>query len=209
MSFVSDSTKKSSSTVDQRSDRALLDKFMPTYDFAEKHSVEVESGADTVFTHAEQFRMRHDPAARFFLTLRFPSRKTVKSSGRSMFDFEDFTVLYSEPDKEIIRGLIVPSRVDSDSLGVCRYFSRGGGFPASSSYKLTFILSVHPISASKCILSTETRVKCNGLLALLLFSPYWLLIRAPSGLLRRRMLSLIKEASEQERKSQLPRNRSP
>ncbi|MCP1197506.1 hypothetical protein NKW84_16865 [Acetobacter senegalensis] len=209
MSFVSDSTKNSRPTADQGGDRTLLDKFMPAYDFAEKHAVEIESGAEMVFRHAASFRMRHDPTARLLLTLRFPSRRTVASSGRSMFDFEDFTLLYSEPDKEIIRGLIVPSRVDSDSICVCRHFSRGGGFPASSFYKLTFTLSVHPISASKCILSTETRVKCNGLLALLLFSPYWLLIRAPSGLLRRRMLSLIKEASEQERKSQLSRNRSP
>jgi hypothetical protein len=45
-------------------------------------------------------------------------------------------------------------------------------------------------------LTTETRVHCLDRRALLSFAPYWLTIRLPSGLLRRRMLRAIKQRVE-------------
>lgn len=46
-------------------------------------------------------------------------------------------------------------------------------------------------------LSTETRIKCAGKLASLLFRCYWFCIRPFSGLIRRSMLKLIKRNAEQ------------
>jgi hypothetical protein len=46
------------------------------------------------------------------------------------------------------------------------------------------------------LLTTETRVFCPDLYSLLRFAPYWVLIRIPSGLIRRRSLRAIKAAAE-------------
>ena len=46
------------------------------------------------------------------------------------------------------------------------------------------------------LLTTETRVFCPDRHSLLRFAPYWMLIRIPSGLIRRRALRAIKAAAE-------------
>jgi hypothetical protein len=48
------------------------------------------------------------------------------------------------------------------------------------------------------LLVTETRVFCPDRASLLKFTPYWLLIRPVSGLIRRRILSSIKQMSERQ-----------
>ncbi|GAA0545419.1 hypothetical protein GCM10008941_26660 [Rhizomicrobium palustre] len=48
-------------------------------------------------------------------------------------------------------------------------------------------------------LVTETRVHCANRSARLRFTPYWLLIRPVSGLLRQRTLSAIKKAALRRR----------
>jgi len=47
------------------------------------------------------------------------------------------------------------------------------------------------------LLTTETRVFCPDCYSLLRFAPYWMLIRVPSGLIRRRSLRAIKAAAKQ------------
>jgi hypothetical protein len=49
------------------------------------------------------------------------------------------------------------------------------------------------------IMSTETRVLCNGRLERILFRCYWTLIGFFSGLIRKEMLQMIKRNSEQQR----------
>ena len=46
------------------------------------------------------------------------------------------------------------------------------------------------------LLTTETRVFCPDRYSLLKFAPYWMLIRGPSGLIRRRNLRAIKADAE-------------
>jgi hypothetical protein len=46
------------------------------------------------------------------------------------------------------------------------------------------------------LLTTETRVYCPDRYALIMFFPYWLIIRPVSGLLRRRALGSIRGIAE-------------
>jgi hypothetical protein len=46
------------------------------------------------------------------------------------------------------------------------------------------------------VLTSETRVFCPDRYSLLRFAPYWMLIRIPSGLIRRRALRAMKAAAE-------------
>ena len=47
------------------------------------------------------------------------------------------------------------------------------------------------------LLTTETRVYCPDRYSLIMFTPYWLAIRPVSGLLRRRLLRVIRAIAEQ------------
>lgn len=53
------------------------------------------------------------------------------------------------------------------------------------------------------ILSTETRIVCADRSAQRHFAPYWYLIRPVSGVIRRRMLRAICEASEAARAAEV------
>jgi hypothetical protein len=48
------------------------------------------------------------------------------------------------------------------------------------------------------LLTTETRVFCPDPYSLVRFAPYWVLIRIPSGLIRRRTLRAIRTAVEKK-----------
>jgi hypothetical protein len=50
--------------------------------------------------------------------------------------------------------------------------------------------------------TTETRVYCPDRYSLIMFLPYWLIIRPVSGLLRRRALGAIRKIAESRRASE-------
>ena len=51
-------------------------------------------------------------------------------------------------------------------------------------------------SADVTLLATETRVYCPDRYSLMMFFPFWLVIRPVSGLLRRRFLGAIRRLAE-------------
>jgi hypothetical protein len=53
------------------------------------------------------------------------------------------------------------------------------------------------IDEKRSLLSTESRVFCTSVKAKLLFTPYWILIHWFSGLIRVKMLRLIKQEVEE------------
>ncbi len=56
--------------------------------------------------------------------------------------------------------------------------------------------SANPDGAGGVRLITQTRVYCPYRASLAAFTPYWLLIRGASGLIRRRMLAAIRRKAE-------------
>jgi hypothetical protein len=62
--------------------------------------------------------------------------------------------------------------------------------------KLALGFSVQNASVGQTKLVTETRVHCPDRLSRLSFTPYWILIRPVSGLIRRRILNSVKGRSE-------------
>jgi hypothetical protein len=61
--------------------------------------------------------------------------------------------------------------------------------------KLVIGFSAEPIGQATR-LTTETRVYCPDRYSLIMFTPYWLVIRPVSGLLRRRALGAIRRIAE-------------
>lgn len=62
--------------------------------------------------------------------------------------------------------------------------------------KAAWNFHVESVGANRSVVSTETRIIATDATALRWFRPYWMLVLPFSGLIRRRMLALIRTASE-------------
>jgi len=122
-----------------------------------------------------------------------PSRllgREVRQIGKQIFRSLD-----CDETSETVAGLIGQFwRLDG---GLVR-FSDADAFarfakPGTPKLVTGFRVSPDPLGT---LLTTETRVFCPDQYSLLMFTPYWLLIRIPSGLIRRRALRAIKTAAE-------------
>jgi hypothetical protein len=170
----------------------LIDKHLPHYQFSETHRTRVRASTDavmrTVLADRPPDRLRD-----ILLALRtVPSRLFGRESPQ--VGKEIFTPL-DRDESETVAGLIG------------RFWQLDGGlvpFPNADAFARfaepgTPKLVTGFRAAPDCLgtlLTTETRVFCLDRYSLLRFAPYWMLIRIPSGLIRRRALRAIKAAAE-------------
>jgi hypothetical protein len=102
---------------------------------------------------------------------------------------KDFIPLAHEPPRELVRGLIAgPPRRDWSPEQFVAH--DGPGFKLAWSFWFT------DLGEGSCRLDTETRVLCNDAKTKRWFRLYWLVIRLPSGAIRRDMLRIIKRRAE-------------
>jgi hypothetical protein len=171
---------------------SLIDKHLPRYQFSETHRTRVKASPDavmrTVLADRSPDRLRD-----VLLALRtVPSRllgHVAPQVGKQIFTPLDCD------ESETVAGLIG------------RFWQLDGGlvsFPNADAFarfaepgtpKLVTGFRAIPDHVGT-LLTTETRVFCPDRYSLLRFAPYWMLIRIPSGLLRRRALRAIKAAAE-------------
>jgi hypothetical protein len=171
---------------------SLIDKRLPHYQFSETHRTRVKASPDAVM-RTVLADLPRDRLSDVLLMLRtVPSRllgRAAPKVGKQMF-----TSLGCN-ESETVAGLIG------------RFWQPDGGlvsFPDAHAFerfaepgipKLVTGFRVIPDPVGT-LLTTETRVFCPDRHSLLRFAPYWMLIRIPSGLIRRRTLRAIKAAVE-------------
>ena len=171
---------------------SLIDKHLPRYQFSETHRTRVKASPDAVMRTVLADRPA-DGLRDVLLALRIlPSRllgRVAPQIGKQMFTSLDCD------ENETVAGL------------VGRFWQLEGGlipipdaatfdcFAESGIPKLVTGFSVAPDPVGTR-LTTETRVFCPDRYSLLRFAPYWILIRMPSGLIRRRAIRAIKVAAE-------------
>jgi hypothetical protein len=114
---------------------------------------------------------------------------------RPPFGIEQFLQLGQDGERELAFGLV--GRFWRADYGLVALHS-----PAEFEHydepgvpKLVLNISTEPAKAGGVWLRTETRVYCNDRASALRFTPYWLLIRPVSGLIRRRLLLRIARAA--------------
>ncbi|WP_267355366.1 MULTISPECIES: hypothetical protein [unclassified Methylobacterium] len=175
----------------------LLDRYLPIYQFSEVHACDVAAGPAAIIDRVVAYRPETDRVVRFAIGLReLPTRLLGgQSAARPAFGLHDFTLL-DRSDDAIVCGLIGrfwrpdfdPERV-ADSTAF-----HDSDAPHAAKLALAFVVRRGPEGRTPLI--TETRVFCASRAARLAFTPYWLLIRPVSGLIRRHMLAAIKRDSE-------------
>lgn len=180
----------------------LIDQYLPTYQFQERHQLLVDASPAALLDAASSPEVADDPWARNFIRLReFPDRLMGALGGhsglrdRDPFGFQSFTLLGRDEDRELAFGLVGRFwRSDYGSVAI----DGPDAFKAFEEIgvaKLVLNFSAEPLGDGCTWLRTETRVFCNDRASMLRFTPYWWVIRPVSGLIRRRLLVRIRDAA--------------
>ena len=176
----------------------LLDRYLPTYQFSETHSCLVAAEPAAILDSVVAYRPESDRLFRLMIGLReLPMRLLGKPEAkRAPFGFHDFTLL-DRSESEIVYGLIGRFWRPDYGLEAVADGAAFLAFDAAHVARLALAFTARRDADGRTRLVTETRVSCASRAARLKFTPYWLLIRPVSGLVRRRTLASIKSASEQ------------
>ncbi|MSO96988.1 MAG: hypothetical protein EXR11_02050 [Rhodospirillaceae bacterium] len=120
---------------------------------------------------------------------RIPARLFVKNVPNRPMSVRDFIPLFRESPQDLVRGLVG---------GVARREWSAEDFTAyqGPGFKLAWGFSVTDLGGGRCRVDTETRVQCCDAKTKRWFTMYWLIIRLPSGAIRRDMLRIIKRRAE-------------
>ncbi|MDQ0437732.1 hypothetical protein QO014_002124 [Kaistia dalseonensis] len=180
----------------------MLDDYLPDYDFSERHCRNVAARPDTIIEAASAYRAESDPFFRAMIGVReIPMRLAGWLGGRRAglpptFSLDNFTLLDRRDGSELVYGLVGQFwRSDFGLVSIAdgtafRAFDRPG------IAKLVLGFSTEPGAGGLTKLTTETRIFCPDPVSRRKFAPYWYLIRPVSGLIRGRVLTSIRRASE-------------
>lgn len=180
----------------------LIDRFLPVYQFQERHQLLVDAAPAALLDAASSPDVVDDPWARSFIRLReFPDRLVGRLGGRSglrdkaPFGFDSFTPLGRDADRELAFGLV--GRFWQSDYGSVAIDGPSAfeNFKDAGVAKLVLNFSAEPLGDGCTWLRTETRVFCNDRSSMLRFTSYWWVIRPVSGLIRRRLLMRIRDAA--------------
>lgn len=169
----------------------ILNAVLPDYQFVERHRTVVRAAPDRAFAAVAAVDLPDSRIARGLMALwRIPARLFMDNVPTRSMSVADFIPLANDPPREVVRGLIggVPRR----SWTVAEYTAHTG-----PGFKLAWSFWVTDLGDGRCRVETETRVACCDAATRRWFTLYWLIIRLPSGLIRRDLLRIIKARVEQ------------
>jgi len=179
----------------------LMTRYLPRYQFAEEHSLHVPASPARVLDMAARPDVVDDPVARRLISLReLPNRLAGRLGfasalqNRPAFSLDEFTQLGRDGERELAFGLagrFWRSDYGLVPLADARAFA---ALDATGIAKLVLNFTAQP-EGQGTRLTTRTRVWCGDDAARRRFTPYWLLIRPASGLIRRRLLRRVHDAA--------------
>jgi hypothetical protein len=167
----------------------LIDKYLPTYTFSEFHEIVVNSPIKNVYDVAKDVDLSKSKMITFLFKIR--GLPTKRLHLQDFIDDIGFTNLEENyPHERLIgfwaRGKIakIPSYEDFSNNSIHPWI------------KVVWNFQFEKRGEEKTKVSTETRVLCVAPITRFTFGLYWSLIRPFSGLIRRKMLNIIKDDSE-------------
>lgn len=181
-------------------------RYLPRYQFAERHGLSMQASPHQVLDAVEGLVGSEDPVFRALMRVReAPARLAARLGARSAlahrapFGLHEFTRLERRGDELLAYGLVGRFWRPGFGLETVRDADHFRAFDRAGVAKLVLSFSCRPAADGGTELETTTRVYCPDSTSRALFTPYWLLIRPASGLIRRRLLRTIKARTEAAR----------
>jgi hypothetical protein len=170
----------------------LIDRYLDTFDFSERHHISVAGRPDEIYRAALEIDFAESFVIRWLLRLRGISTEnfSLRKIERSIFSKLD-----EEPGRELVLGIIGRPWTIFGDLQPVRSAADFSGFERPGYAKAVWNFSVAE-EGRRARIMTETRIRCLDDASRRSFGRYWTLIRPFSGLIRIEMLQAIKRRVE-------------
>lgn len=173
---------------------AALERLLPRYQFVERHRIHVSAPVAEVYAAVAAMDLSDSSIARGLMALwRIPARVILPKVPDRPMSVRDFLQLHEQPPTDLVRGMI-GGRADRAQVAAMKA-DDFIAFNGPACFKLAWGFHLTPRERT-VLVETETRVLCIDAESLAWFRWYWLVIRLPSGLIRRRLLASIKRHAE-------------
>jgi hypothetical protein len=170
-------------------DSKLIDKYLPKYSFNEYHETIINSSAEKVYETAMDFDLSKSNLIKWLLKIRgLPTKRMHLQDFISDIGFTN--IEENIPIENLIgfwaRYKIEPIMSPDDFINNT----------IAPRVKVAWNFYLEELTSNKVKLSTETRVLCVTPSAKVTFGLYWFIIKPFSGVIRNKMLKIIKQDSE-------------
>ena len=185
-----------------RADTSPLDRFMPDYEVAERHEIEVTAPASVTMAAAREMDINRSPLVKVIFAVRtLPSRLRGSLPRQSSTPLLTETlalgwrVLAETPDRDVVVGAVTqPWLADVTFRGVDP--DAFAAFAEPGYAKIAWTLEAEPLSPTTSRFRTETRVATTDPRSRTLFRRYWAALSPGILLIRRQSLKLVKAEAE-------------
>ncbi|MCG8531178.1 MAG: hypothetical protein MI749_10990 [Desulfovibrionales bacterium] len=168
---------------------SLIHKYLPRYSFREYHEILVDAPIDKVYEEAWDFDLSKSKTISLLFKLRGLPTKHLNL--QNFIGDIGFTNLEARPPHENLIGFWVRTKIlPIPSHGA---FINNSVSPWT---KAVWNFQFEEEDSSQTRVSTETRILCVSPISKISFRLYWWIIKPFSGLIRKKMLSIIKDGAE-------------
>lgn len=167
----------------------LIDKYMPHYTFNELHETIVNCPIESVYQIAKDFDLSKSKIVTILFKIRCLPTKRLNL--QSFINDIGFTKLEENDPYENLIGFW--ARVKIAKIPSYEDFSSNSISPW---LKAVWNFQFEELEKGITKVSTETRVLCVAPITKLTFGLYWSIIKPFSGLIRKKMLNIIKDDAE-------------
>ncbi len=173
---------------------ALIDQFLPVFDFSERHRININASTEEVFSVVRTLNFTPSIFTRILFRLR-----GLAGAATSLSDLQEmgFVFLGERAAVEMAFGIVGKFWSPSgciQSLTVDSFRS----FQTPGYAKAVWNFSISEIQPGLTQAATETRVHCLDRASLNRFRFYWIFVRPFSGFIRKRILMALKDQAEQK-----------
>lgn len=169
----------------------LIDKYLPEFTFSEYHQIVVNSTIERTYIVAKDFDMSKSKLIKWLFKIR--RLPTNRMNLQGFIKDVGFTNIEDNFPKENLIGFWARTTI-KPITGYEDFVNNS----ISAKVKVVWNFYLERIDSHKVKLSTETRVLCLSSLTKFSFGLYWFVIKPFSGIIRNKMLQIIKQESEAE-----------
>ncbi|MFC1848203.1 hypothetical protein ACFLXV_02685, partial [Chloroflexota bacterium] len=168
----------------------LLDKYIRDFQFNEVHQIAIGARPQDIYPSLKRIDFSRSKVIKLLFTIRGLPKRMCSLEG---FVDVGFILLEENDGEELVIGAIFhPLKFRPVAVSPNEFIE----FNEKDHVKAVMNFLISEIDENRSLLTTESRVFCTSGKARLLFTPYWWLIRRFSGLIRIKMLQLIKQEAE-------------